>query len=276
MDLTTLPAWLVNALDALSEPPLSTAFRVGAIAVGTMVLASLANRRLRSRLLDAKQLMLLRRGTSSLFFALGVVWILNELGVGLGPLLGAAGLLSVALGFAAQTSVSNIISGVFLIGERPFVVGDLIEVAGTKGFVVSVELLSIKLRTFDNLMVRIPNESMLKSNLINFTHFPIRRVDVIVPVPHDLPLDKAKALLLRLAETAPLALAEPEPLFIVSDIAPSAINLQLSVWGLTDDWLDLKNDLITRIQAAFSDEGIALPVPRVAISQVSTSTSLPV
>ncbi len=64
MDLTTLPAWLVNALDALSEPPLSTAFRVGAIAVGTMVLASLANRRLRSRLLDAQQLMLLRRGTS--------------------------------------------------------------------------------------------------------------------------------------------------------------------------------------------------------------------
>jgi small-conductance mechanosensitive channel len=269
MDLATLPEWAKAALAAVSEPPVSTALRVGAIAIGTLILAGLANRRLRVRLLDAQQLMLLRRAVSSVIFGLGVFWILNELGVGLGPLLGAAGLLSVAIGFAAQTSVSNIISGVFLIGERPFVVGDLIEVAGTRGFVVSVELLSIKLRTLDNLMVRIPNESMLKSNLFNYTHFPIRRVDVVLPVPHDVNLERLETLLMDLAAEAPLALAEPEALFIISDIAPSAINLQLSVWGLTDDWLNLKNDLIRRIQALFAAEGIAVAVPRVAISQAA-------
>lgn len=268
MDASTFPSWLQNTIALLSEPPLSTALRVGGISISTIVLASLANRRLRMRLLDAQQLMLLRRGVSSLIFGLGVVWVLKELGVGLGPLLGAAGVLSVAIGFAAQTSVSNIISGVFLIGERPFVVGDLIEVAGTRGFVVSVELLSIKLRTLDNLMVRIPNESMLKSNLFNYTHFPIRRVDVIVPIPHDADLARVEALLLDLAAEAPLALAEPEPLFIISEIAPSAINLQLSVWGLTADWLNLKNDLLKRIQVLFAAEGIVMPVPRVALSQL--------
>ena len=82
----------------------------------------------------------------------------------------AAGLLTVALGFAAQTSASNLISGLFLLGERPFVVGDVIRLAsGITGEVVGIDLLSVKIRTFDNLLVRVPNETLLKSELTNLT-----------------------------------------------------------------------------------------------------------
>lgn len=260
-----MPDWLEDIVRWLSEPPASQVFKVTAIAVGTLVLARFLNTRLRWRLLDPQQLMLVRRGASSLVFGLGVFWVLNVLGVGFGPLLGAAGLFSVAIGFASQTSVSNVISGIFLIGERPFVVGDLIEVAGTRGFVVSVELLSIKLRTLDNLMVRIPNESMLKSNLTNFTHFPIRRADVVVPVGHREDLERLEHLLLAIAEETPLALAEPEPIFVIKGVMPSSIELQLSVWGLTADWLGLQNDLFKRIQRRFAAENIALAKPVVAL-----------
>ena len=79
--------------------------------------------------------------------------------------------------FASQTSVSNIISGIFLISEQPFQVGDLIKVGETKGVVLSIDLLSIKLRTFDNQLVRIPNENLIKNELSNITRFPIRIVE---------------------------------------------------------------------------------------------------
>ncbi|MCG8607282.1 mechanosensitive ion channel family protein [bacterium] len=103
--------------------------------------------------------------------------LLNELGFKLTHLVAAAGVTGVIVGFAAQTSVSNIISGFFLIAERPFIVGDAITVGSTTGEVLSIDMLSIKLRTFENKFVRMPNETILKSEVTNITHFPIRRVD---------------------------------------------------------------------------------------------------
>src|SRR5690606_5673164 len=82
-------------------------------------------------------------------FAILAVSVMNELGFSLAPLLGAAGIVGIAVGFASQTSVSNIISGLFLTTEQPFVVGDTIIVGNTQGTVLSIDMLSIKLRTSD-------------------------------------------------------------------------------------------------------------------------------
>ena len=90
---------------------------------------------------------------------------LRELGFDLSVILGAAGILSVAIGFASQTSASNLISGLFLMMERPFSIGDVIRVEQTTGEVISIDLLSVKIRTFDNLYVRVPNESMIKTHM---------------------------------------------------------------------------------------------------------------
>ena len=81
------------------------------------------------------------------------------------PCWGTAGIAGIAIGFASQTSVSNIISGIFLISERPFSVGDQIQVGTTKGIILSIDLLSVKLRTFENQLIRIPNESLIKSGV---------------------------------------------------------------------------------------------------------------
>ena len=136
------------------------------------------------RHVSAQEAMLVRR--LSYYVLLGLVFTsaLHQLGFNLGVLLGAAGVISVALGFASQTSVSNLISGLFLIAERSFVVGDLLEVNGRTGFVMSIDLLSVKLRTFDNLMMRVPNEEMIKTTVLNLTRFPIRRLDLQVGVAY--------------------------------------------------------------------------------------------
>jgi small-conductance mechanosensitive channel len=109
-----------------------------------------------------------------------LISVLHQLQFSLAPLLGAAGIVGIAVGFASQTSVSNVISGFFLIAEKPFEVDDMIQVGDTVGRVLSIDTLSVKLRTFDNRFVRIPNETIVKSQVTTITRFPIRRLDLNV------------------------------------------------------------------------------------------------
>ncbi len=186
---------------------------------------------------------------------------LSALGYDLSVLLGAAGFATVALGFAAQTSASNAISGVFLLGERPFQVGDTIEVNGTRGIVLSIDMLSVKLRTFDNIYVRVPNETVMKSEIRNISRFPIRRVDVVFRVPHETDQAAVRALLLEVAGRDSLALVEPEAQVIFLATSDSGIELQLSVWAAREDWLRLKNRIAETVPRALADAGFQPGVP---------------
>jgi hypothetical protein len=103
---------------------------------------------------------------------------MRQLGFDFTVLLGAAGIVTVAIGFASQTSASNLISGLFLVWRRRSGIGDIVTVDGVTGEVLSVDLLSTKLRTFDNLQVRIPNETMVKARITTLNRFPLRRVDL--------------------------------------------------------------------------------------------------
>lgn len=107
-------------------------------------------------------------------FIVIVFTVFHRLGIDISAMLGAAGIAGVAIGFAAQTSISNVISGLFVITERTFKINDIIEVSGTMGTVQSINLLSVILKTFDNQYVRIPNETIIKANLINYSQFPYR------------------------------------------------------------------------------------------------------
>lgn len=131
--------------------------------------------RLAGRCLETQQVDLLRKAVFYGVVVLTAMSVLHQLGFSLTIILGAAGVLSVAIGFASQTSASNLISGLFLIGEKPFSVGDVICVGETVGEVLSIDLLSVKLRTFDNVFVRVPNETLIKSQIVNLTRFDIRR-----------------------------------------------------------------------------------------------------
>ncbi|HUF74779.1 MAG TPA: mechanosensitive ion channel family protein [Longimicrobiales bacterium] len=193
--------------------------------------------------------------------AIVLITTLNELGFSLAPLLGAAGVLGIAIGFASQTSVSNLISGIFLIAERPFVVGDLIEVDGVTGFVLSIDSISVKLRTFDNKMVRIPNETMVKSRVTNITRFPIRRVDIVVGVSYNEDPSRVRPILRDIADSNPLVLMEPEPVVIFQGFGDSSINFLLGVWATRETFLAVKNSIQEDIKARLDAEGIEIPFP---------------
>ena len=225
-------------------------------------LASLGITRAARNHLDNHQTIMLRRGSYYLILILFFITALHQMGFNLSVLLGAAGILSVAIGFASQTSASNIISGLFLITERPFSVGDMIRVGTTSGEVLSIDLLSVKLRTFDNLLVRIPNETLIKSEVTNMTRFPIRRMDLLIGVAYKEDVRKVRAVMEQVADENPLCLEEPKPLFIFLGFGDSSLNLQFSVWAKRENFLELKNAIQIEIKEAFDAHGIEIPFPQ--------------
>ena len=205
-----------------------------------------------------------------------VIMVLRELGFELGPLLGAAGIVGIALGFASQTSVSNVISGIFLIAEQPFVVGDVITIDKTTGEVMSIDILSIKIRTFDNKFVRIPNETILKSEVTTLTRFPIRRADLMVSVAYKENLQQVKDILLEIASDNPLCLQEPVPVIIFEGFGASSIDFKFAVWAAREDWLNMRNQVYEEIKLRFDAAGIEIPYPHLAIYAGSQTSPLPV
>lgn len=191
-----------------------------------------------------------------------VLLVFRELGFSLAPLLGAAGVVGVALAFASQTSVSNIISGLFLIAEKPFSVGDVITIGTTTGVVLSVDTLSVKLRTLDNQFVRIPNEMLIKTEFTNITKFPIRRIDIDIGVAYDADLSLVRETLLAVAKKNPICLIEPKPLFIMTGFGDSSINFKFGVWTTREQFLDVKNSIQSEIKEAFDEAGIEIPFPQ--------------
>jgi small-conductance mechanosensitive channel len=252
----------MNALlDILDNPKLASGLRALTVFAISLLFARLLGgftTRLLARA-SAQQRMLGRRVAFYSVLSLGVISALRELGFELNALLGAAGVMTVALGFAAQTSTSNFIAGLFLIGERPFVLGDVIRIGDTTGEVLSIDLLSIKLRTFDNLFVRVPNETVVKSQVTNLTHFPIRRLDLTINVPYSAELPRVRELLMRIAHDNPLALDEPKPLLIIQGFGDTAVKVQFSAWAAIDNYVALKNQMHEAIKRGFEHAGVEWP-----------------
>jgi small-conductance mechanosensitive channel len=222
-----------------------------------------------------------RRGALARKVVLYAGWVLlalavfNQLGFKLTAVLGAAGVVGIAVGFAAQTSLSNVISGLFLTTEKPFTAGDMVQVGDTLGVVMSVDLLSVKMRTFDNKFVRIPNETLVKTQVTNYSRFPIRRVDLLIGIAYKEDVDRVKALLLDIAREHPLALNEPEPLCFCWSFNTSSVDLLFVVWAAKDDWLALKDALMVNIKKRFDEEGVEIPFPHLSLYTGEASKPLP-
>lgn len=229
---------------------------------GRRLVRRFGERGMGERKLSRQHSMLLGRGVFYGIVLLGFFQALRTAGFDIGVLLGAAGIVTVALGFASQTSASNLISGLFLMGEQPFVLGDAVQVGGTVGEVVSIDLLSVKLRTYDNLLVRIPNESLLKSEITNLTRHPIRRLDVPIGIAYAEDPDRVRSVLERVAEQNELCLDEPKPIFFVLGFGDSAIQLRFSAWSATEHFFDFRTRFLTDVKRAFDAEGIEFPFPQ--------------
>ncbi|TVS11076.1 MAG: mechanosensitive ion channel family protein [Wenzhouxiangella sp.] len=267
--------WLTNINWAAGLPLL----RASILLVLGLLIASLSSRlairALRQRL-TPHVLQLLRRVIFYVVVGLFVASAMRELGFSLAVLMGAAGVLTVAIGFASQTTASNLISGLFLIGERSFEIGDIIKVGATVGEVLSIDALSVKLRTMDNLYVRIPNETLIKSEVTTLSRFPIRRFDLAVGVAYKENLDRVREVLMTVAEANVHCLDEPAPLFIFTGFGDSSLDIQFSIWARRENFLTLRNSISSEIKQAFDEAGIEIPFPHRTIYTGEVTKPMPV
>jgi len=193
-------------------------------------------------------------------YALFLVW-----GIDVTAWLASAGILGIAIGFAAKDTLANLISGVFILADKPYSVGDYIVLgSGTEGIVSAVGLRSTRIMTFNDEEVIIPNGIIANDALTNKTTGPdTGRVKLYVGVAYGSDLKKAETILLNSARAHKLVIDDPEPSVSFLDFGDSSLDLRLScrvkdpldVFGTTSD---LRYDINTR----FAEENIEIPFPQ--------------
>ena len=202
--------------------------------------------------------MLINKFVSYMFYVIIVMYILSLFGINLKAIWGAAGVAGLAIGFAAQTSVSNLISGVFVLSEKAMKIGDFIQVGDVFGTVDSVGLLSVRVHTLDNQMVRIPNSSVINSNLVNFNHYDIRRFVFDMPISYDSNMEKALEVANSIPGKCPVVLQNPAPC-VYFDGFGDAINIKIAVWFNCSDLINAKNQMYAAIVNTCREQGIEIP-----------------
>lgn len=194
--------------------------------------------------------------TQKIIFYIGITTILintaHVLGFDLSVLLGAAGVAGVAIGFASQTSMSNLISGLFLLSEHFLKIGDQIICDTIEGTVESIDLFSVKVKTHDGKLVRIPNERLLKTHVIDVTYYNARRTKISIAVPTHTPSDKLHAVIDTVIRTNKLIEQDPHYSIHYESLSAHAHHLVIKAWARHDSFIEMENSLITQLYEALA------------------------
>ncbi|WP_082391430.1 mechanosensitive ion channel family protein [Thermococcus sp. EP1] len=177
-------------------------------------------------------------------------------------LLAAAGITGIILGFASQTVVANFVSGIFMYFDKPLKIGDPVEVGGYSGIVHDIRILSTRIRTWDGLLVRIPNEKLFNSDIKNLQKYPARRVDIIVTIAYKEDIQKAINLIKEMLDEMPYVLAEPEPAVFVDNLGDNGVHIAVRAWAPSEKWFNVRTQILQRIKDTLEREGIEIPFPQ--------------
>lgn len=258
---------------------LEKAFRIGIILVVGIVIITVLGlilKKLLPQRLSQQRKMIINRFVRYSAIVILFSVIVSELNINLAAIFGAAGVIGIVVGVASQTSIGNIVSGFFMVSEKSFEIGDQIRIGDKTGVVHSIDLLSIKIKTFDNLLLRIPNQTVISSEVINVTRFPVRRLDFDISVAYKENLDVVKQTLEEVAKRNPLVLDEPEAIVVFKAFGQHGINVLFGVWFERTNYLKVKNSVFMEIKDAFAQKGIEIPFPHISVYTGETTKPFPV
>ncbi|MBP3771646.1 MAG: mechanosensitive ion channel [Treponema sp.] len=228
-----------------------------------------------SRKFEPATVKTLSKTISYVFYVLIVMYVLGLFGINLTAIWGAAGIAGVAIGFAAQTTVSNLISGFFILTEKTMKIGDFIEVDGVSGTVYKVGLLSIMVNTPNNQLIRIPSSAIINTKLMNYSSYDYRRYIFEVSVDYSTDLDKAVEVLKSVPARCSLVVND-NPNYaskvLVTGCEDSGIGMNLIVWCERANFFDMKTEVCIQTVKAFNENGINIPYNRVDVSMLTDKT----
>ncbi|MBN2016517.1 MAG: mechanosensitive ion channel family protein [Candidatus Cloacimonetes bacterium] len=199
---------------------------------------------------------------SYLILLIGLIWALSIIGLKLSGLLVAGGIISIIIGFASQSIVGNLVSGIFLMIERPIRIGNTVNIDDITGIVEDIRIISTTIRTFDGYQVRIPNEKVFTANISNYVSNVARRFEYDVGIRYNDDADKAIAIIKELINNEPFALKNPEPLVWVNKLGDNAVNVNVKIWAPVSEWWALKTSMLWRIKKTLELQGIEIAFPQ--------------
>lgn len=205
--------------------------------------------------------------------AIGVVTALGQIGVDTTSVLTSLGVAGLTIGFAARDALSNVISGIFIFWDRPFVIGDLVEVDGHYGKVEDITMRSTRVVTPDGKMLAIPNSTIVNTTVASYTNFPHIRLDVGVTIGVNEEIARVREILIATAESDRDFLEDPAPQVVVTSLNDYNTELELRVW-LRDEHQHIAERfrLRERMYEALTKAGIDMPFETIKLEPVTLIT----
>jgi len=200
---------------------------------------------------------------------IGVIVVLSQVGIDLGPLLAGVGIAGLAIGFALQDTLSNFASGAMIAAYRPYDVGDLVEVAGVKGRVRDMNLVSTRILTVDHQTLIVPNSKIWGDVILNVTAEPRRRIDMVFGISYQDEISEAERVLEEIVDGHDQVLDYPEPVIKLHALNDSSVDFVVRPWVKTEDYWDVYWDITREVKIRFDSEGISIPFPQRDVHLIS-------
>lgn len=184
----------------------------------------------------------------------------GSLGIEISSLVAVISVCGAALALAAQNALGHFFGGIQLMLTKPFLVGDYISTTAGEGTVAEVGLMNTQLKMADNRIVTIPNGTISEANITNYSRAGTRRLELDFTVSYNAPIDEVKAILMDLMTRHPMSMNEPEPIFArITAFGESSVTYSARVWCKSEDYWDLRFDLLESVKKAFDAAGIEIP-----------------
>ncbi len=230
-------------------------------------IASLINKSKSLDKLDGGVKKFASRAAKIALYVITIITAAGVLGIPSASFIAVLGSAGVAIGLALQGSLSNIASGILILVNKPFRVGDFIEAGNVSGTVKEIGFFSTTIVTADNKVISYPNSSISSSCITNYSAMETRRVDLTFSVGYDSDTEKVKEILLKTAYDNPLVISEPAPPFAaMSAQGDSALCFVLRTWCKSADYWTVYFSLNEKVKAAFDENKIEIPYNKLDVN----------
>ncbi|MDO9517909.1 MAG: mechanosensitive ion channel family protein [Methanosarcinaceae archaeon] len=258
----TDPTAVVSSISAIGiKVLLSIATIIIAVVIGKVISIRL-RRSLKEKINKGHLDIIIKIVQYSFIIFVLLIFVLPILGVQPSSLLVAGSIAGLVIGFASQSIVSNLISGLFLMIERPIKVGDNVNINGILGIVEDISIISTIIRNYDGLYIRIPNEAVFTNTITNYVANVARRFEYVVGIRYSDDADKAIGIIKELIEAHPFALKSPVPQAFVDNLGDNSVNIIVRIWSPSTEWYGVKMELLWEIKKILGENGIEIAFPQ--------------
>ena len=198
----------------------------------------------------------------AVILAVVIAAALGEVGVQTASIVAVIGAAGLAIGLALQGSLSNLASGLLIVMQRLFLVGDYIEGGGVGGTVQEIRLFTTLLKTFDGRRVIVPNARLMNDNIVNYSVYPTRRVEVVVSVDYSSDLTLVRKTALSILDGDERILPDPAPAVVVKNLGESGIDIAIRAWVNRENYWNVFFELQEKVKNSFDAAGITIPFPQ--------------